>query len=216
MRYDLVMFDCDGTLVDSEPIDDEVVVDILREAGVEGDLQRVMGTTTGMSTAAMWRVFDREAGRPVPASVLDNYDARVLAALAERVEAMPGAVDAVARITASGTKMCVASAGEHEKMDVTLGRTGLLPYFEGRIFSATQVANGKPAPDLFLFAAERMGVTPERCAVIEDSRLGVMAGVSAGMATFGYCPRGDAAGLADLGATTFADMADLPGPLGLT
>ena len=214
MKPDLVIFDCDGTLVDSEPIDADVVRALLAEAGVVGDAQHIMAETTGMSTADMWAAFERSTGRPLPASVVDNYDTRVLQALAERVEAMPGALDAVARIAANGTKLCIASSGEHEKMDVTLGKTGLLPYFEGRIFSATQVANGKPAPDLFLFAAARLGVPPERCAVIEDSVPGVRGGLAAGMATFAYCPQSDIHGLAELGAIPFSNMAALPGLLG--
>ena len=106
MKPDLVVFDCDGTLVDSEPIDDEVVRELLAEAGVLGAAQRIMAETTGMSNADMWAEFERRTGRTIPASVVDSYDARVLRALAERVKAMPGALYA-------------ASSDEHEKMDIT-------------------------------------------------------------------------------------------------
>jgi HAD superfamily hydrolase (TIGR01509 family) len=210
MKPDLVIFDCDGTLVDSEPIDHEVVRELLAEAGVLSAEQRIMAETTGMSNADMWAEFERRTGRTIPASVVDSYDARVLRALAERVKAMPGALYAVSRIAADGTLICVASSDEHEKMDITLGQTGLLPYFNGHIFSATQVAHGKPAPDIFLFAAGQMAVPPERCAVIEDSVPGVRGGLAAGMETFAYCPHGDNQGLGALGAFVFADMAELP------
>ena len=214
MKPDLVIFDCDGTLVDSEPIDEEVGRQVLVEFGL-AEVEGIFEGSTGMSTGDMFAQAERRLGRALPTDLAPAYERRVLEALAERVEAMPGALDAVARIAASGTKMCVASSGEQAKMDVTLGRSGLLLHFEGRIFSATQVANGKPAPDLFLFAAERMGAAPERCAVIEDSTPGVRGGLAAGMATYAYCPRGDVWGLAGLGAVAFADMADLPGLLGL-
>jgi len=106
---------------------------------------------------------------------------------------------------------CVASSGELEKMRTTLGLTGLLPRFTGRMFSAQQVSRGKPAPDLFLLAAEPSGFAPERCAVVEDSVPGVQAGVAARMTVFGYAGRSDRAALAAQGAVVFDSMKDLPG-----
>ena len=121
---------------------------------------------------------------------------------------MPGVVDALDTITVPS---CVASSGTHEKMRFTLGLTGLYERFAGRIFSVSEVARGKPAPDLFLHAASRMAVPPERCAVVEDSRYGVEAARAAGMRAFGY-----AGGLASRGSLdgprtiVFDDMRDLP------
>src|SRR4029079_19594493 len=109
-------------------------------------------------------------------------------------------LDAIAR---DARPTCVASSGEHRKIRLSLGLTGLLPRFEGRILSAEDVARGKPHPDLFLHAARTMGADPARCAVVEDSPLGVRAGVAAGMTVFGFAARTDPAALAALGAATF-------------
>jgi HAD superfamily hydrolase (TIGR01509 family) len=106
---------------------------------------------------------------------------------------------------------CIASSGDHDKMKITLGATGLWPLFEGRLFSATEVPNGKPAPDVFLYAARRMGASPERTAVIEDSINGVLAGRAAGMTVFGFAGLTPAAKLLDVGAAaTFTHMRELP------
>ena len=106
---------------------------------------------------------------------------------------------------------CVASSGEHEKMQTTLGITGLLPYFVGKLFSVTEVARGKPYPDVFLYAAEKIGVIPERCVVVEDTPIGVKAGVAAGMTVFGYAPLMNRERLREAGASVvFNDMKLLP------
>ncbi|NIM63065.1 MAG: HAD-IA family hydrolase, partial [Acidobacteria bacterium] len=117
------------------------------------------------------------------------------------------AVGGVAEVLANlEIPFCVASSGEIEKMETTLGLTGLLPRFAGRMFSASQVPFGKPAPDLFLFTAGSLGVAPERCAVVEDSLPGVQAAVAAGMTAFGYVERSDARSLASAGAIVFDSM----------
>jgi HAD superfamily hydrolase (TIGR01509 family) len=123
---------------------------------------------------------------------------------------VPGVVEA---LDAIALDTCVASGGSHEKVTLTLGLTGLYERFAGRIFSAEEVERGKPDPDLFFYAAERMGVVPERCVVVEDSPWGVAAGVAAGMSVLGYAadaePRA-AEVLLDAGATVFTAMAKLP------
>lgn len=106
--------------------------------------------------------------------------------------------------------VCVASSGELEKVRLTLGRTGLLDRFDGRMYSATEVERGKPYPDIFLLAAERMGITPSRCVVVEDSVPGVQAGVRAGMAVLGYARFSDPEDLECAGARVFFDMSELP------
>ena len=111
---------------------------------------------------------------------------------------------------------CIASSGDHAKMRITLGTTGLMPFFEGRLFSATEVPNGKPAPDVFLHAAERMGAAPARTVVIEDSVNGVLAGCAAGMTVFGFAGLTPGAKLRAAGAVrVFEDMSELPGLLGV-
>jgi beta-phosphoglucomutase-like phosphatase (HAD superfamily) len=113
--------------------------------------------------------------------------------------------------TKEGVQFCVASSGSHEKMQTTLGITGLLSHFENKLFSVTEVANGKPAADVFLYAAKKTGVTPSRCYVVEDTPTGVIAGVAAGMTVFGYCALTPAHRLIEAGAHhTISEMSKLP------
>ncbi len=146
---------------------------------------------------------------------MPNLRAATGTAFERELQPVPGVVAALDALAESGLATCVASQGPPEKMAVSLGVTGLRARFEGRMFSAYQVARGKPHPDLFLFAAEAMGVAPRACVVIEDSPLGVTAARAAGKGVFGFAPEDDGADLAAAGATPFHDMADLPGLLGL-
>jgi HAD superfamily hydrolase (TIGR01509 family) len=147
-------------------------------------------------------------GRPVPPEFEEDLRCRTLEVFRKELRATRGIEEVLDRIR---IPMCVASSGDHEKMRATLGITGLLPRFEARLFSATQVAHGKPAPDVYLFAASRCGAEPSACAVIEDSPVGVQAGVAAGMRVLGYAGHGGAEPLSSAGAyVTFDDMRDLP------
>ena len=131
----------------------------------------------GLSTASWTALAAEKLGRPLPDDFLDRYHDGVFAAFDRELEAIPGVADVVRQLR---WPSCVASSGEHERMRRTLGRTGLHDHFEGRIYSATEVERGKPHPDLFLHAADRMGVAPERCVVVEDSPFGVRGAVAAG------------------------------------
>jgi HAD superfamily hydrolase (TIGR01509 family) len=211
MPLDLVIFDCDGVLVDSEPISNGVFVALLREHGHELTLGESMRTVVGLSMPAAIAVVERRLGCTLPADFGAECEARTLAVLARSVEPTPGIV---AALDALPFPACVASSGSHAKIRTTLGRTGLLPRFEGRIFSATEVERGKPAPDLFLHAARTLGADPARCAVVEDAVPGVQGAVAAGMRVFGYAARTDPARLLEAGARVFASMDELPGLLG--
>jgi HAD superfamily hydrolase (TIGR01509 family) len=151
--------------------------------------------------------IERELGRPVP-EWTEQYQAALHAAFHDELVAVAGVA---AALDALRTDTCVASSGTHDKMRLTLGLTGLHDRFDGRIYSATQVAAGKPAPDLFLFAADSMGVEPQRCVVVEDSRSGVEAARAAGMRSFGYAGGLTPADwLTGPATTVFEDMAELP------
>lgn len=207
MSPDLVIFDCDGVLVDSEPISNRELAAALSEIGLPTTTEQAMRRYMGLSWPAAFARFEQALGRPLPESFERDFWRRLDAALRAELEPVPGihaALDAIS------TPTCVASSGRIDKMRVTLGLTGLYERFEGRIFSASDVARGKPFPDLFLHAAERMGTAPARCVVIEDSPRGVQAGVAAGMRVLGYAARSDARELAAAGARTFGDMAELP------
>jgi HAD superfamily hydrolase (TIGR01509 family) len=213
MRYDLVIFDNDGVLVDSEPISNRLLAGYLTELGhptsYEDSLRDYMG-------AAMHRVHDlvlERTGRKLPEDFDDVFHRRVFAAFAEDLEVVPGVVGLLEKLAVDGVPYCVASSGSHERIRVGHRKTGLDRWFEDeRIFSSQDVGRGKPAPDLFLYAAERMGVAPERCVVVEDSPLGVRAAVAAGMDVYGFTAMTPAGKLA--GATRlFRDMGELAGLL---
>ncbi|MEU6306812.1 HAD family hydrolase [Streptomyces chartreusis] len=209
MRYDLVIFDNDGVLVDSEPISNRLLAAYLTELGhptsYEDSIRDYMGS-------AMHRIHDlvlERTGERLPEDFDDVFHARVFAAFERELKAVPGAVDVLEKLGGDGVPYCVASSGSHERIRVGHRTTGLDRYFdEGRVFSSQDVGRGKPAPDLFLHAAERMGVAPARCLVVEDSPLGVQAAVAAGMDVYGFSAMTPAAKLA--GATQlFSDMGEL-------
>ncbi|MFD5314264.1 HAD family hydrolase [Streptomyces ardesiacus] len=209
MRYDLVVFDNDGVLVDSEPISNRLLAGFLTELGhptsYEDSLRDYMG-------GAMHRVHDlvlERTGRRLPDDFDEVFHQRVFAAFERELEPVPGVVGVLEKLAGDEMAYCVASSGSHERIRVGHRRTGLDRWFDdGRIFSSQDVGRGKPAPDLFLHAAARMGVAPERCAVVEDSPLGVQAAVAAGMDVYGFTAMTPAERL--VGATRlFADMGEL-------
>ncbi|MFG2816281.1 HAD family hydrolase [Streptomyces sp. NPDC048410] len=187
MRYDLILFDNDGVLVDSEPISNRHLAAYLTELGhpttYEDSIRDYMG-------AALHRVHDlvlERTGERLPADFDDVFHARVFAAFQRELRPVAGVEGVLEKLAADGMPYCVASSGSHERIRVGHRATGLDRWFEDdRIFSSQDVGRGKPAPDLFLYAAQRMGVAPERCLVVEDSPLGVQAARAAGMDVYGF------------------------------
>lgn len=208
---DLVIFDCDGVLVDSERLSIEVDRRVLADLGWELSSDEIVHRFVGRSAAYFRSEIESFLGSPLRDDWEATYQPWYVAAFAELI-----AVDGVERaLDEIVTATCVASSGTHAKIRRTLGMTGLLPRFEGRIFSVEDVVVGKPAPDLFLHAADRLGVHPEHCAVVEDSRFGVRAARAAGMRVYGYAGGlTPAEWLEQEGAVVFADMRDLPDLLG--
>jgi HAD superfamily hydrolase (TIGR01509 family) len=209
----LVLFDCDGVLVDSERLVVDIDVAAVTAAGWPVTREQVVETFVGRSDADVVALIEAQLGHALPAGWDAQWDADYRRVLDEQLEPVPGVRAAVEEVVARGRRTCVASSGSHDKMRRTLGRTGLWELFEGRIFSATEVPRGKPAPDLFLHAASRMQVDPGRCVVVEDSRYGVAAARSAGMRVVGFaggitpeCHLADA-------DVVITDMAVLPGTL---
>ncbi|MFJ2260128.1 HAD family hydrolase [Streptomyces sp. NPDC087844] len=209
MRYELVIFDNDGVLVDSEPISNTLLAAYLTELGhptsYEDSLRDYMG-------AAMHRVHDlveERTGERLPADFDDVFHGRVFAAFERELEPVPGAVEVLEKLAADGIPYCVASSGSHQRIRVGHRKTGLDRWFDDeRIFSSQDVGRGKPAPDLFLHAAERMGVPPEKCVVVEDSPLGVRAARAAGMDVYGFTAMTPAARLAGADRL-FGEMGEL-------
>jgi HAD superfamily hydrolase (TIGR01509 family) len=210
-RFDLVIFDCDGVLVDSEVITSRVFSKMLNEMGMTVTPDEVFERFVGRSMAQCLETIAGLLGREVPEDFVRIYHLRSATALKAELKAVPGIE---AALEAIDVPYCVASNGSREKMQTTLGITGLLPKFEDKLFSVSEVARGKPFPDLFLYAADKSAVAPCACAVIEDTSTGVSAGVAAGMTVFGYCAHTPAQRLIEAGAhCTFDRMSDLPGLL---
>jgi len=214
----LVVFDCDGVLVDSEAIGCRVLAEILQGHGIACDAAAVHRRFVGRNLPSVMRILAAEDGWTAPEDFPTAVREATLAALrTEGVQPIPGIVAALDAIDAAGLATCVASSGRFEKMRTTLGITGLLPRFEGRLFSAHQVKEGKPAPDLFLFAAASLGVAPADCVVVEDAPAGLEAARNAGMRAVAYTasPWSDRATMQALAWRSIDDMAELPRLLGL-
>jgi HAD superfamily hydrolase (TIGR01509 family) len=210
-RFALVIFDCDGVLVDSELITSRVFTKMLNELGIALTETQAFEQFVGKSMAQCLEIVAGLLGHEVPRDFVQDYHRRITRALHSELKAVPGIEAALDGLR---TPYCVASNGSHEKMQVTLGKTGLLPKFKDKLFSVSEVARGKPHPDIFLYAADKSGVPPAACAVIEDTSTGVTAGVAAGMTVFGYCAHTPARLLIDAGAHfTFDRMSELPGLL---
>jgi HAD superfamily hydrolase (TIGR01509 family) len=208
MTSNLVIFDCDGVLVDSEPISNRLFREMLGEIGVDVSPEYMFEHFVGRSMPQCMEHVAQLLGRPAPDDFLARLQRRTEDELRAHVQPMPG----IARVLdALRLPCCVASSGGHSKIRTTLGATGLLDRFRGRIFSADDVARSKPAPDLFLHAAAALGCAPARCLVIEDTPPGVRAGVAAGMQVYGFCAHTSAQRLREAGAhATFQAMSELP------
>ena len=215
-RYKLVIFDCDGTLVDSERVGNLVIVDCLKALDHTITLNEAIELFAGRKMGDTLILIEQRIGKPLPSGFLEDIRSRMASAFREGLETMPEVRGMLQTIQSAGIPCCVASNGPHEKMEVSLGVTGLLPFFGAHIFSAYDCNSWKPDAGLFQFAASRMGVSPDECAVIEDSALGVQGGIAAGMAVFGYAPNDSGSALAGLGAKVFHNMNDLPELLGCT
>ena len=206
---DLIIFDCDGVLVDSERITAEVFAKVLEEeCGLSFDFEVLLDTFMGQTSQSCLNIIEGMLGYKPPAGLEALYQNKISNALQKSVTAIVGIEKALEDIS---VPFCVASGGTYEKMRTTLGKTNLLPCFEGKLFSSSDVPNGKPHPDVFLYAAEKMGcLNPSRCLVIEDSPLGVQGGVSAGMTVFGYADLIHKQKLIDSGAHhIFTEMGNL-------
>lgn len=206
--FELVVFDCDGVLVDSEVIAVQIDQRVLADLGWELEREEIIERFVGKSEANFIAGIEKHLGIELGEGWDRKYQHWYHEALERDLTAVDGVEEALDRIR---LPHCVASSGSHAKMQRTLGKTGLLQRFAGRIFSATEVANGKPAPDLFLHAAGTLGTAPEACAVVEDSAYGVQAARAAGMHVFAYAGGvTPAERLAGPGTTVFHDMRLLP------
>ena len=214
-RPGLVIFDCDGVLVDSEPIANRALAELLNEHGLvlsPGEAEFHFKGLSGPDAVAKVRT---DWGITLPLDFISRVDAVVWGLLELNLKPVAGVAQAVAAVVESGSALCVASSTPPDHIKRKLAITGLLAHFEDRLYSVDEVPRGKPHPDVFLYAATQMGVEPARCVVVEDSLPGVRGAVAAGMRVLGYAPEGGGAALRDAGADVFEHMADLRRLLGL-
>jgi HAD superfamily hydrolase (TIGR01509 family) len=207
----LVIFDCDGVLVDSEPIATRVLAEAIAEVGWPMAESEVQARFRGGTIADIVAAVETHIGTAVPDGWVQGFDRRRDAAFRAGLQPVPGAAEAVRGVRNLGFDVCVASQGRLAKSRLTLGLTGLDALFDpARVFSAYDVERPKPAPDLFLHAARTCGHDPARTVVVEDTRTGVLAARAATMRVLAYAADGDAAALAEAGGEPFGDMRELP------
>lgn len=212
MQFEAVLFDCDGVLVDSEPITNGVLRDMLQEQGWTLSLDECMRQFVGKAVRDQRALIEHHTGQPLTEDWLAGFRERRNQALHAGLTAIANVHDAVAEVHARhDARIACASGADRFKVELQLRKVGLLDYFEGRIFSGHEMPRSKPFPDVYLAAAEALGARPARCAVVEDTLTGVAAGVAAGATVLAYVPQGDGAVFRQAGAVAvFADMADLP------
>jgi HAD superfamily hydrolase (TIGR01509 family) len=211
----LVIFDCDGVLVDSELLANQVFLERLNALGLNLKIADLFERFVGRTMSNCLSQVEQMLGRSVPENFLLELDQATFQVFEQNLKAVEGIEFVLDTLDAAGIQYCVASSGSHAKMNKTLGLTGLLPRLEGRLYSASDVARSKPFPDIYLHAAQKMSVGIEHCIVIEDSPTGAQAGIAAGMKVFGYAALNSEQKLREAGAETFKDMHQLPGLLGL-
>ena len=202
--FDLVIFDCDGVLVDSEVLACNCLGDAFRAQGVSLTLEEVVDRFVGRSTDAVVAYWRTVQGRDMPVDFFADYRQRIKAAFAERLTVMPLAEEVLARLP---LPFCLASSSEPERIRLTLSVTHLDDHFGDRVFNTAMVDKDKPAPDLFLFAARELNQRPERTLVVEDSVSGVRAGKAAAMTVWGFVGGSHCRGR-DVGAQLSAAGAD--------
>ena len=214
MRPAAVLFDCDGVLADSEALANAIVAEHLSARGWRISAEQARETFVGMSIRDMTRIIEQRLG-VLPSGWVHDLSARVAEVLSREAAPIPGAIAAVHAVLAAGIPAACASNSGREELAGKLRRLGLSEAFGGRVFSFEDVPRPKPAPDIYRAAAAACGAEPAACVVVEDSVLGVRAGIAAGCRVLGFARETDAAALAAIGAEPFHDMAELPRLLGL-
>jgi len=216
MKFEAILFDCDGVLVDSEPITNGVLRNLLEESGWTLSPEECMRVFIGKAVRDERVLIETNTGQPLTEVWMAEFYARRNRELQARLVAIAGAHEAVAAAHAhAGQRIACASGADRFKVEMQLAQVGLMPWFDGRIFSGQEMPRSKPAPDVYLAAAAHLGASGERCLVIEDTTTGVTAGMAAGATVWAYCPTPEQGlALKQAGAShLFTHMAELPGLL---
>lgn len=192
MDFDAVLFDCDGVLVDSEPITNGVLRDMLEERGWSLTPQECMRIFLGKAVRDERARIEHHTGQPLTEAWMQRFYERRNVRLRAELQTVPGALEAVEAAHAwTGGRIACASGADRLKVEFQIDKAGMRPYFQDRIFSGHECARSKPAPDVYLRAADSVAVAPQRCLVIEDTVTGVQAGVAAGATVWAYCHQPD-------------------------
>ena len=178
MGFELVILDCDGVLVDSEPISNRVFTRALNEAGLPVSYEQVRDEFTGLTLTSCLEIVERRLGRRLPRGFVDDLQRRTFEALRSGLREVRGVTAALDRID---RPLCVASSGKPEKVRFTLGLTGLLPRFEGRLFTAGEVSRGKPHPEPYLKSLKDLSIKANQAVVIENAPFGIRSAKGAGI-----------------------------------
>ncbi len=212
----LVIFDCDGVLVDSETLANQVFAQVVTAEGLPTTFEESVARYMGRSLADAIADIEAALGRPVGDSFVADYDRQLHARLRSELVAVAGVRQLLDALVTANVPRCVASSGRPQEIALRLELTGLTEYFGRHVYSATMVARGKPAPDLFCYAAEQVGVDASTCVVIEDSPFGVRGAKAAGMTTIGYAALMPVERLIEAGADiVVTDMSEIPRLLAL-
>ena len=191
MTFEAVLFDCDGVLVDSEAITCGALRDMLEENGWRLSLAECMAQFVGYTVRSRAELIERHTGKPLTDAFMDEFYRRRNLRLETEITLIDGALEAVQYWHAQcNGRIAVASGADRYKVEMMLQRVGLAQFFEGRIFSGHETPRSKPFPDVYLAAAAHLQADPARCLVVEDTPIGVAAGVAAGAAVWGYAPAG--------------------------
>lgn len=212
MKFEAVLFDCDGVLVDSEPIVNGVLRDMLAERGWVLSAEECMRIFIGKMVRDEKARIEQHTGQPLTEAWLADFRERRNAALESELRIVANAQAAVHEVHERlDARIACASGADRHKVELQLRKVGLHGYFEGRIFSGHEMPRSKPHPDVYLAAAAALLAPPQRCAVVEDTLIGTAAGLAAGATVFAYVPQGDAEPFLRAGvAAVFSDMAQLP------
>ena len=215
MKFDAVLFDCDGVLVDSEPVVNRVLREMLAERGWALSEEECLAIFVGKMVKDERARIERHTGQPLTEEWLAAFRARRNAALEEELLVVPNAHAAVHEVhRRMDARIACASGADRHKVELQLRKVGLHGYFDGRVFSGHEMPRSKPHPDVYLAAAAALAAEPRRCAVVEDTLTGAAAGLAAGATVFAYVPHGAAEAFHRAGvAAVFCDMAQLPGLL---
>ncbi len=206
LKYKCIIFDCDGVLVDSEAISGKIFQEMLFELGYNLDFEIILEQITGTSMKENLKFFTDKIGSELPVGFEKDFRKRSFEAYRTELKPIEGIHNLLNKIT---VPFCTASSGPQEKIRLNLTTTNLIDKFGNNIFSCFDIGSWKPDPEIYLYAAKKMGFNPNECVVIEDSEAGIRAARAGGFDVFGFAKPTNKSAFANLGANVFFSMDEL-------